>query len=285
MSIRLAILGASPFTRESHGPAVRAHADKFTVVAIYNRGAEAAQALAQSWVDAGCPSPDVYSGDDGLAAVLAREDVHAVSVVLASHLQPSFVEAALKAGACRVGPQLRAEGGGQREGKVRWAGPTSMDLAPPPLLQHRSFPEGQPPLPPHITALHSTVLFFRWNRGWLRGWAGKETGPRLLWARGGRRPPFATPVGETARVPGCVCAVFAGKHVMCEKPVAHTVECAKALLADYNKVYAPKGLVWAVLENYRFESGVVRYNTRRGGGGEGMGVCVRTGGEARTSTP
>jgi hypothetical protein len=36
---------------------------------------------------------------------------------------------------------------------------------------------------------------------------------------------------------------------MSEKPVAHTVEVAKSLIEKYNTLYAPKGLVWAVLEN------------------------------------
>ena len=37
-------------------------------------------------------------GEEELARLLARSDVDAVSVVLASHLQAAFVEAALKAG-------------------------------------------------------------------------------------------------------------------------------------------------------------------------------------------
>lgn len=46
---------------------------------------------------------------------------------------------------------------------------------------------------------------------------------------------------------------------MCEKPVAHCVaDFGAKLVAEYEAVHAPKGLVWAVLENYRFEPGLVR---------------------------
>ena len=121
--IRLALFGASPFAKESHAPALRANKDLFTVVAIYNRCARCgagqagnrgrnrltvscrrspapAAALAQDFVSAGLPQPEVHSGEDEtvMQALLARPDIHAVSVVLASHVQPDFVRAALRAG-------------------------------------------------------------------------------------------------------------------------------------------------------------------------------------------
>lgn len=45
---------------------------------------------------------------------------------------------------------------------------------------------------------------------------------------------------------------------MCEKPVAHTVAVGKELLDEYNRDHKPKGVLWAVLENYRFEPGLLR---------------------------
>jgi predicted dehydrogenase len=45
---------------------------------------------------------------------------------------------------------------------------------------------------------------------------------------------------------------------MSEKPVAHDVATANDLVGKYESVYAPRGLIWSVLENYRFESGIVR---------------------------
>ncbi len=70
-----------------------------TSLATRHRSRESAEALAKTFVDAGFPAPElVIGGDDELGALLAREDIHAVSVVLASQLQPKFVEAALKAG-------------------------------------------------------------------------------------------------------------------------------------------------------------------------------------------
>ena len=45
---------------------------------------------------------------------------------------------------------------------------------------------------------------------------------------------------------------------MSEKPVAHDVATAKSLVSEYDRVFAPRGLLWGVLENYRFESGVIR---------------------------
>lgn len=146
MKVGLALIGASPFTSEAHAPAVRACEDIYTVVAIYNRSVGPAEALAAEFVRLGLPQPDVYSGADGLAAVLAREDVLAVSVVLASHIAPAVVRAALQA----------------------------------------------------------------------------------------------------------------NKHVMSEKPVAADVATGVALVAEYEAEYKPKGLLWGVLENYRFESGLVR---------------------------
>jgi hypothetical protein len=45
---------------------------------------------------------------------------------------------------------------------------------------------------------------------------------------------------------------------MSEKPVAHDMATATDIVREYEGTFAPAGLVWAVLENYRFETGVVR---------------------------
>lgn len=50
----------------------------------------------------GCARPQVYHGDvEEARRVLAAADIDVVSVVMASHVQPVFVRAALAAG---VGP-------------------------------------------------------------------------------------------------------------------------------------------------------------------------------------
>lgn len=46
-------------------------------------------------------------------------------------------------------------------------------------------------------------------------------------------------------------ALAAGKHVISEKPVADTVENARALIADYAKLSSPP--LWGVAENYRYQ--------------------------------
>lgn len=48
-------------------------------------------------------------------------------------------------------------------------------------------------------------------------------------------------------------ALAAGKHVLSEKPVAPDVAGGLKLIAEYNSVYKPKGLVWRVAENYEVE--------------------------------
>ncbi|KAI9006970.1 oxidoreductase family protein [Hyaloraphidium curvatum] len=48
----------------------------------------------------------------------------------------------------------------------------------------------------------------------------------------------------------------AGKHVLSEKPAAPDVAAGLALLAEYEKEYRPKGIVWQVAENYRADPGV-----------------------------
>ncbi|KAI0708573.1 oxidoreductase family protein [Earliella scabrosa] len=48
-------------------------------------------------------------------------------------------------------------------------------------------------------------------------------------------------------------ALAAGKHVLSEKPVAPDVAQGRALIAEYEATYKPKGLVWRVAENFEAE--------------------------------
>lgn len=53
-------------------------------------------------------------------------------------------------------------------------------------------------------------------------------------------------------------ALAAGKHVISEKPVADTVDRARALLADYQQLSAaPARPIWAVAENYRYQQSLL----------------------------
>lgn len=50
----------------------------------------------------------------------------------------------------------------------------------------------------------------------------------------------------------------AGKHVLSEKPVAPDVKSGLNLIAQYEKEFKPKGLIWRVAENYEAEPGYRR---------------------------
>ncbi|CAL5869785.1 uncharacterized protein PFLUO_LOCUS4015 [Penicillium psychrofluorescens] len=45
----------------------------------------------------------------------------------------------------------------------------------------------------------------------------------------------------------------AGKHVLCEKPMAKNVQTAVQLIADYEKNFRPRGLVLSVAEQFRYD--------------------------------
>lgn len=44
----------------------------------------------------------------------------------------------------------------------------------------------------------------------------------------------------------------AGKHVLSEKPLAKDTKTSRSLIEDYKKLYAPKGLIFSVAEQFRF---------------------------------
>ncbi|MCC7448988.1 MAG: Gfo/Idh/MocA family oxidoreductase [Anaerolineae bacterium] len=89
--IRLAIIGAGVFARDSHLPAIQALAPAFDVVAVGSRTQRSAEALA-----ALLPGKvDTYTD---LAALLARDDIEAVDILLPIDTMPAVVEQALQAG-------------------------------------------------------------------------------------------------------------------------------------------------------------------------------------------
>jgi len=88
--IRLAILGSGIFARDAHLPALQALSDTYEIVAIYSRNAQTAGDLAAQ-------VPGSTATTD-LEALLAREDIDAVNVILPIAVQPAIIEAALRAG-------------------------------------------------------------------------------------------------------------------------------------------------------------------------------------------
>lgn len=89
--IRLALIGAGIFARDMHVPALAALGDLFRVSAVYSRTLANAEALAAT-----LPTPAIACDD--LDAVLARDDVEAVNIVLPIPQLPDAVRRALDAG-------------------------------------------------------------------------------------------------------------------------------------------------------------------------------------------
>ncbi len=89
--IRLALLGAGLFAQGAHVPALLELTDDFEVVAVCSRTEKSAAAVAAMF-----PHPvDVVTDTD---ALLARDDIAAVNIVLPIALLPDAVEQALQAG-------------------------------------------------------------------------------------------------------------------------------------------------------------------------------------------
>ncbi len=89
--IRLAMMGAGVFARDSHLPVLRKMSDRFEIVAVYSRTAESATQLNRLLET---PVP-VYTDAEEL---LARQDIEAVDIALPIQVMPAAVEAALEAG-------------------------------------------------------------------------------------------------------------------------------------------------------------------------------------------
>ncbi len=89
--IRLALIGAGIFARDTHVPALGALGDLFRVTAVYSRTLANAEALAARLL------APVAALDD-LDAILARDDVDAVNIVLPIPQLPDAVRRALDAG-------------------------------------------------------------------------------------------------------------------------------------------------------------------------------------------
>ncbi|CAK7221124.1 hypothetical protein SBRCBS47491_004420 [Sporothrix bragantina] len=98
MSIGFALLGAGIFAQSQHLPAIKA-CDLLSLKAVYSRSQKSAEAFASK-----AEGPlDVYFDEPavagrGLADLLARSDIAAVSVCMPINLQPDAIRAALKAG-------------------------------------------------------------------------------------------------------------------------------------------------------------------------------------------
>ncbi|KAJ6107224.1 NAD-binding Rossmann fold oxidoreductase [Penicillium sp. IBT 18751x] len=50
----------------------------------------------------------------------------------------------------------------------------------------------------------------------------------------------------------------AGKHVICEKPVAKDTKAAHELIKDYERHYLPQGLIFSVAEQFRYDRAFTR---------------------------
>jgi len=85
----VAVLGAASFAEEHHIPDVNSHPDA-QVLALYSRGLTRAQAMAER--------TGVPEATDDLDALLARDDIGAVTIVSSNDQHHPYAMAALKAG-------------------------------------------------------------------------------------------------------------------------------------------------------------------------------------------
>lgn len=90
-TIRIALIGAGIFARDSHVPAITSLGDTFRIVAICSRSPESGQQLARQIAYPVDTTTDID-------AVLARDDVEAVDIMLPIPLIPGAIRKALDAG-------------------------------------------------------------------------------------------------------------------------------------------------------------------------------------------
>jgi predicted dehydrogenase len=89
--IRIGLIGAGIYMRDTHAPAYRLLSHQFEVVAIYSRTHEPAARLAATF------DSNPFATTD-LERLLQREDIEAVDIALPIEHMPRVVEAALRAG-------------------------------------------------------------------------------------------------------------------------------------------------------------------------------------------
>lgn len=93
--VRLGLIGAGIFMRDAHLPALLNLQEKYAITAVWSRTVESATRLAGMVEGTTGVSPRVESE---LAALLARDDIDAVDIVLPIDSQPNVVRKALAAG-------------------------------------------------------------------------------------------------------------------------------------------------------------------------------------------
>lgn len=99
--LRLAMIGAGIYARDAHLPALARLREQFELAAIYSRSLSSAAALAAHWQRLEGQRPaDVTRPDlsTDLAALLSRDDIDAVAIVLPIPVQVEVVAQALAAG-------------------------------------------------------------------------------------------------------------------------------------------------------------------------------------------
>lgn len=89
--IRIALIGAGIYMRETHAPAFRLLNEQYEIAAIYSRTHESAARLAAAFDH----QPTVTTDIDDL---LKREDIQAFDIALPIDQMPAIIEAALRAG-------------------------------------------------------------------------------------------------------------------------------------------------------------------------------------------
>lgn len=91
LPVRVALVGAGNFAQDVHLPSLLRLGERFRVVAVYSRTRAAAEALAGR-------APYPVEATDELAALLARDDIDAVDILLPIPVMPDVVGQALAAG-------------------------------------------------------------------------------------------------------------------------------------------------------------------------------------------
>ena len=89
--IRLALIGAGTYARDTHLPSLLRHPDQFEIVAVYSRTMSTAQALAEQ-------IPYTVEATTDLDALLARPDIEAVDILLPIAVMPGAVRRVLQSG-------------------------------------------------------------------------------------------------------------------------------------------------------------------------------------------